>query len=362
MERVSGSMKDGEQPVEQARELARLALANWRGGDPEQALDACDHALSLLLPAGPSEALADVLRWKGTVLRDRGDLAAAQELYAQSLSVADAIRYQGGRAHALNCLGAVAQLRGDGEVAERHFGDAARLAHRLADRRLSAMVQQNLGILAEDQGRTDEAIAHFRLALVAFEQEDQQDATLWVLNNLGVLYTREGATARALDTLDRARSLAFELGDLASEGIVEENRANLFVAMGRLDAAELAATRAFGIAEQRNDNSRRAAALRAFAKVTSARMPTSRQVTVLLERALSLSESSDNVLLRVEILTDLGEAYREQRETSRARECFRRALDLAKRAGFAALASGLQARLRPSQPVATDALNTTLQP
>lgn len=338
-------------PLERARELARAALSGWRGSDPEQALDACDHALALLLPAGPSEALADVLRWKGTVLRDRGSLAAANELYAQSLSVAESVGYQGGRAHAFNCLGAIAQFRGESETAERYFGDAARLAHRLADRRLSAMVQQNLGILAEDQGRTDEAIAHFRLALVAFEQENQQDAALWVLNNLGVLYTREGATARALDTLDRAHALSFQLGDLASEGIVEENRAALFVAMGRFDAAELAATRAFGIAEQRDDDTRRAAALRAFARVIAARSSDWDQVITLLERAEKLSERSENVLLRVELLTDLGDAYNERGDRSRAKEHWRRALDLARRANFVRLAADLQLRLRPSVPV-----------
>jgi tetratricopeptide (TPR) repeat protein len=343
--------QEREHPLEKARELARRAVAGSRGGDPEQALDTCDHALALLLPVGASEALADVLRWKGTMLRDRGDLAAAQELYAQSLSVADAVAYPAGRAHALNCLGTVAQFRGDSAEAERHLGEAARLAHRLANRRLSALVQQNLGILAEDQGRTDEAIAHFRLALVALEQEDHRDAALWVLNNLGVLYTREGATARALDVLDRALALAEELGDVASQGIVEENRAALFVTMNRLDQAELAATRAFGIAEQRGDNVRRAAALRGFARVVMARTPLPDQGVVLLERARDLSEMGEDALVRIEVLLDLGDAYRAVGETTRARESWRRGLDLARRAGYTALASMLQARMRPSVPV-----------
>lgn len=347
------------QPVEKARELARTALASWRGADPDRALEACDHALGLLLHVGPSEALADVLRWKGTVLRDRGALSLANELYTQSLSVADKIGYKAGRAHALNCLGTVAHLRGDSEAAERFFGDAARLAHRLLDRRLSAMVQQNLGILAEDQGRADEAIAHFRLALVAFEQEGQRDAALWVMNNLGVLYTREGATARALETLDRALALSQELGDLASEGIVEENRAALFTVMGRLDAAELSATRAFGIAEQRDDASRRAAALRVFARVLAARKSAPSQVVTLLERASVLSETSENVLLRVEILSDLGDALRDAREPARARECWRGALELAHRAGLSTSATALQARLRPSAPVLRE---TSIEP
>jgi tetratricopeptide (TPR) repeat protein len=337
-----------EGPLEMARALARDALGQWRGADPDRAIEACDHALALLLSAGASDALADVLRWKGSVLRDRGSLSQADELYVQSLNVADAVGYQPGRAHALNCLGAVAQVRGDGGKAERFFGDAARLAHRLADRRLSAMIQQNLGILAEDQGRTDEAIAHFRLALVAFEQEGQRDAMLWVLNNLGVLYTREGAYPRAHDVLEQALELARELSDVASEGIVEENRATLLVAMGRLDDAELAATRAYSVAEQRRDNIRRAAALRAFARVTRARDRLSTQIVTLLERALALCEVGEDVLLRAEVLSDLGDACRERGETGRARDYWRRALEVARLAGFSSMIVSLQARLRRS--------------
>lgn len=337
-----------ESPLDRARDLARLALSQWRGGNPDHALEACDHALSLLLPAGPSEALADVLRWKGSVHRDRGDYPVAGELYAQSLAVAESLGYESGRAHALNCLGTAAHYRGDLAAAEKWYGEAAKLARGLEDRKLAGMVQQNLGVIADVQGRTDEAIAHFGLALRAFEQGGQGDAALWVLNNLGVLYTREGQFGRALDVLDRARSLAYELGDLASEGIVEENRASLFVAMGRLEPAELAATRAYGIAEQRRDNARRAAALRAFAKVTQARNPGSSQVITLLERALTLAELSEDVLVRVEVLTELGDACRSAAEAGRARECWRRGLELSRLAGLTGLIDGLQGRLRPS--------------
>lgn len=337
-----------ENPLDRARDLARQALAQWRSGDPDHALEACDHALSLLLPAGPTEALADVLRWKGSVHRDRGNYPTAGELYAQSLTVADSLGYESGRAHALNCLGTVAHYRGDLAAAEQRYAEAAMLARRLDDRKLAGMVQQNLGVLADVQGRTDEAIAHFGLALRAFEQESQGDAALWVLNNLGVLYTREGVFGRAVDVLDRARALAYDLGDLASEGIVEENRASLFVAMGRLEAAELAATRAYGIAEQRQDNARRAAALRSFAKVTEARVPASPQVITLLERALALAELSEDVLVRVEVLTDLGEACKAGEALSRARDYWRRALDLARLAGLTGMIVGLQNRLRRS--------------
>ncbi len=336
-----------DQPMENARALAREALVAGRGDDPDRAIDACDHALALLLPVGPTEALADVLRWKGSILRDRGGHSAASDLYSQSLAVADSVGYQDGRAHALNCLGTIAQVRGDLAAAERWYGEAARMAHRLGDRRLSGMVQQNLGIIAEMQQRTDEAVAHFRLALSAFEHEEQTDAALRVLNNLGLLYTGEAAYARAADALDRALKLAHDLKDVAAEAFVEENRAGLFLATGNLDAAEVAARRAAEIAARRHDNTRRGSAFRMLARIARARDARSPHVVTLLERALALCELGEDAQLRVEVLTDLGDASHDRGETGRAREHWRRALELARLAGFTGLVSRLQTSLRP---------------
>lgn len=339
---------DRDQPLEKARSLAREALAGWRGADPDQAIDACDHALALLLPVGPTDALADVLRWKGSILRDRGSHGAASDLYSQSLAVADAISYKGGRAHALNCLGTIAQFRGDLVAAERWYGEAARLAHRLSDRRLSGMVQQNLGIIAETQDRTDEAVAHFRLALAAFEQEQQNDAVVWVLNNLGVLYTREGAYSRAAEVLDRALNLAREMSDAASETFVEENRAAMFLATGRLDDAEHSCKRAHDLAERRKDDTRRAAAFRLLARINLQRDRQAPLAIVLFERSLALCERGEDVQLRTEILADMGDAFFDRGEHARAKDYWRRALELGRLAEFTGMVTRLQARLKSS--------------
>lgn len=337
---------DRDQPLEKARSLAREALAGWRSADPDQAVDACDHALALLLPVGPTDALADVLRWKGSILRDRGSHAAASDLYAQSLAVADTAAYKAGRAHALNCLGTIAQLRGDLAAAEKWYGEAARLAHRIGDRRLSGMVQQNLGVIAETQDRTDEAVAHLRLALAAFEQEDQNDAVVWVLNNLGVLYTREGAYARAEEALERALTLAREMNDAASETFVEENRAALFLATRRLDDAERCTKRAHDLAERRKDDTRRAAAFRLLARINLMRDKHAPLAVVLFERALALCERGEDVQLRTEILADMGDAFHERGEHARAKAYWRRALELARLADFAGIVARLQPRLK----------------
>ena len=348
-----------EQPLDKARALAQEALAAWRGADPDSAVDACDHALALLLPVGPSDALADVLRWKGSILRDRGNHTAAGDLYSQSLAVADAIGYRSGRAHAMNCLGTVAHVRGDLPAAERWYGESARLAHRLADRRLAGLVQMNLGIIAAVQERADEAVAHFRLALAAFEQEEQSDAVIWVLNNLGLLYLRENSYVRASEVLERGLTVATTLGDLASEGIVQENRAVLFLATGKLEDANRAALRAHEIAERRRDNTRRAASMRLLARIERARDPSTKHAVTLLERALTLCEMGEDVQLRAEILLELGDACRDANEHSRGKELWRRALELARIAGFSGMIAQLQTRLRPATHDRGTAAETT---
>lgn len=336
-----------EQPLDKARALAQEALSAWRGADPDYAVEVFDHALTLLLPVGASDALADVLRWKGNVLRDRGQIGEASDLYSQSLTVADAVGYRAGRAHALNCLGLVAQVRGDLTAAERWYGESARLAHRLADRRLGGLVQMNLGIVAAIQQRSDEAVAHFRLALAAFEQEDYGEAVIWVLNNLGLLYIQESTYVRAGEVLERALIVATKLGDLASEAIVQENRALLFVATHRLDEANRAAIRAHEIAERRRDNTRRAAAIRLLARIERARDTGTKHAVVLLERALTLCEMGEDAQLRAEILMELGDATHDAGEQPRARELWRRSLELSRIAGFSGMIAQLQTRLRP---------------
>src|SRR5262245_21504075 len=209
------------------------------------------------------------------------------------------------------------------------------------------MVQQNLGIVADMQGRTDEAVAHFRLALTSFEMEEQRDAALLVLNNLGVLYTREGAYSRAGDVLARALSLALALKDVVSKTVVEENRAALFLATGSIDMAQNAAMRAFTLAERRRDNTRRAASLRLLALIERARNREhgAAHVVTLLERALALCQLGDDVLLRVEILADLGDACADCGESARARDTWQRALELARLAGLAGMVETLRPRL-----------------
>jgi tetratricopeptide (TPR) repeat protein len=315
--------------MEQARLLAREALSAERGTDPSYALSVCDRAIALLEPLGPSEVLADVLRWKGTILRDSGDHQRAQDFYAQSLAVADATLYTLGRAHALNCFGTIAQGRGDLDAASAWYRSAKKIADGLRDRQLTGMIEQNLAITAATAARPKEALNHFLVALEAFEAARNEQASLWVLNNLGNLYTRQGSYELADDALRRAQALAEKLSDVATEGIVEENRARLFLATGKLEDAEDAATRALGIAAQRRDGTRQAAAITVLARAKRRCDPTMPEIRALLEIALQQADKGGDAELKSEILRDISEVYQDYGELEKATSCREAAAQLA---------------------------------
>ena len=133
------------------------ARAAELGNSPDDAARGYRDAFALLGDSYTS-VHADVLRWHGTLLRDRGRTTEAEHRYRRSLEIARSVGYQAGIAHALNCMAGVDQRRGDLRHAARLLADAALIADAQGDTRLLTMIHSNLGILADVRGDIDGAI------------------------------------------------------------------------------------------------------------------------------------------------------------------------------------------------------------
>ena len=177
--------------VEAAR-LTELARAAGLGDSPDAALAWHREALDLLGTDEPSPLLADVLRWQGSVLRDRGQTSAAQPLYEQSLAIAIELEYDSGHAHALNCL-ALAQRRGDIAGAASYFGDALSIAERAGERRLLGCCGRIWRHRRHSRRSGSRARALPRGARDLQASHDHQHAS-WVLSNLGLFRRGRGTT------------------------------------------------------------------------------------------------------------------------------------------------------------------------
>jgi tetratricopeptide (TPR) repeat protein len=333
----------------EARRLAELARAAGLGESPDDALQWNRDAISLLGSDEETPLLADVIRWQATVLRERGRTTEAEALYRRSLEVAERLGYEAGRAHALNYLASIALRRGDINVAGSLMTDALKLADQCGESRLVGMLQQNLGILADIRGNPAAALAHYRVSLRTFETTNDLQPMSWVLNNLGYLHAKEARHEEAFEAYDRALGLARARGDLMAEGIVEENRAELYLTIDNLEAAYPSLRRAREIAELRDDDLRLAAALKlqgAYERLSGKPM----EATDTLRHALTLSAITEDALLGAEILYQVGLALDAFGDHKGAQESLSSALEAFERIGARQWVGRTRQRLTNAAP------------
>lgn len=323
-------------PVRAAQFVERGKNAQRRG-DADGALAHYDDALSLLEDDGDCELAADVLRWKGAVLRERGETAVAHRFFSRSLAMAERLDYVSGQAHALNCLGTIAHRRGDLQPALQLYRQAARHAEACADRRLLGMTEMNQGVITGLLGDWDAALVWFRLSLKTFESIGDAEAASWVLNNLGEQYLQRGHPAQSMDAFQRALAIAYEREDIVVEATVELNLAEVYIRQDELVQATRSVARALKIAELRHDRLRIAEALRLRARIERARGQLDAAMETLREARYQAREGED-AMLRMELLRELGEVCRDRGDSERTREVLSEAL-----AGFVEMGAVRQA-------------------
>src|SRR5690348_14906293 len=92
-----------------ARSLIEQARAAERRGDTAKAFGLYDDAIEALEREADVPALADALRWKGTLHREQGETEAAFRCYTESLHQAEECGSISCKAHGFNCLAIIAQ-------------------------------------------------------------------------------------------------------------------------------------------------------------------------------------------------------------------------------------------------------------
>jgi tetratricopeptide (TPR) repeat protein len=304
----------------------RSARESERQGDTGAALFQYEHALATLDDKKRDPRAADVLRFLGSVFRERGEVDRAEQRYRESYALAEGMAYHDGIAHASNWLGVIAMGRGCLAEAEALFQRARRQAGCTQNERLTGAIEQNLGILTNIRGDLDAAVIHYRCALVQFRAVDDEWMLGLVLNNLGLLHTDLGQWQEAQQVFDEAFDLAVRTGNSMLENAVEVNRAELGIARKDLDCAAAACVRAKTLAQLRNDRQREAEVLK-FQGVI-ARERGDGAAKHLLGEAAALARQCDDRLLMAEVAREFGELLHRSGQDEEARISWARALDL----------------------------------
>ncbi len=140
------------------------------------------------------------LNKKGTIARDRGDLAIAIECYLQALAIYKNVA-PGSRdvATVLNNLGVVFRSRGDLVQAEAYYRQALAIYETLKPDSLDvALILSNLGVVFRNRGDLPKAEEYHKRALAIREKQAPDSADVASsLNNLGVVLRDRGQLTKA---------------------------------------------------------------------------------------------------------------------------------------------------------------------
>lgn len=302
------TVSPAKEPLERLIEAAQAAE---KSGDWDIALRQYELAFVRAIADRNVQRLTEVLRWIGTVHREKGDLDTAYDLYETSRAVAEANRFTDHQAAALNCLGIVAQLRGQQDLAESLYLDACGLAELIDDRRLAAMIDQNLGSLANTRGDTATALVRFQLALECYRAVDDRVRAVGALNNMGMAHVDLGHYLAAEFCYNEALALARQTGDALTLAYVQINRAELFVKRQQYEQARECCNEGFCIFARLESRTGQAEAHKLYG-VIFRETAKPRMADVHFGLALSLARAAQNKLLEAEVVHEMGRLLTEE--------------------------------------------------
>lgn len=289
-----------------------LARIEVRSGRFREALTAAQKAYAILRSRPDSPLIAEASKVLGTAHAELGSVAAARDCFTECLVTNRRLGNEGGVAGAYNNLGILAKRSGDLPAAVEYFERALEIDSRLGRPGSIARRLNNLGVALYRLSRWDEAEEcltkawqiysrlgatrdvtavecalgsvyrvrrewtkareHLERVLRVSREGGYLRSEAIALEFLGELLKDEGNHVEALRTLDRALSRAYRLAstsDVVAE--VLRRRAEVLLAMGRLDAAERDCTEALELTRRIGDRLEEGAALRVLAGVGYAR-------------------------------------------------------------------------------------------
>ena len=241
-----------------------------------------------------------------------------------------------------NLTGVIAFESGDVATAEERFADLLDTATRWGDAEFAARASNNLGVIANIRGQRELALTYYERALAAYQRLGHRRGLAQTHYNLGISYRDLGRTREADDHYSRAIDLAASSASHDVVALARTERAELRIRSGDLRLAERWLRDAQDRFESLGDPVRRAEVLRVRAAAARAGGQHAAART-LLDEAADVAGQHGNLLLAAEVARDRGRILAEQGYIDGAISAFHVASDAFARLGAADAAAAARA-------------------
>jgi tetratricopeptide (TPR) repeat protein len=201
----------------------------------------------------PEGRREDVQLLAATAATRLGELDLGTSLADQALQLYRRRGDRDGRMRSLNLLGAIHFERGNMAEAEQRFAEALRLGRQLGDSLMLARACNNLASVAQLQGHSDDAAELYRGALLAYQRLGDRRGMAETYHNLGIVYRWAGEWREAEDAANDAVRHADVVGEPSLLALVLTGRAELSVERGDPALARRELERAGRLAREASD-------------------------------------------------------------------------------------------------------------
>ncbi len=228
--------------------LNNLGLIFWHKGEFERAVKYFKESLNIRKDLQDEFRIAASYNNLGLLLWEMGDLSSALSYQEESLKIKEKIQDERGKGVSYLNLGLINFDLGDWEKAMESYFRALAIKEKQGEKVDIGLLYNNIGEIFLKMGNSQKAKDYFLTALQYAEQTQSPWMKAETLGNLGEVHFLEGDFLHAANLYEADIAISQELEDKEELTETYRRKAELLLAEGRIEEAEIWAKRALTLA------------------------------------------------------------------------------------------------------------------
>jgi serine/threonine protein kinase/Flp pilus assembly protein TadD len=277
-------------------------------GNPQAALDALTHGLTLAIQFDNQEQRALILLSMGTSYRLLNKPDEALQNFQESVAINEKIGQKWGISAALNEIAAVQATTGKPDAALANYNKALVLLREIGMKADIADTLTNMGAVYHDLGRFDQALDVYKQALQIERDTGDKSYEAQCLNNIADVYLAIGDNDNAFTYYQQALQLRQQMGVPADIAETLEGLSLAYRTTGQYDQAMTALMQALELGRKTGDQRRVALVSHQIGLILEYQGRFGAAVKSMQDAVTSFRQQGENALDMAEFLKDLAGA------------------------------------------------------